>query len=1347
MEGGSIAAVMEDIQTRTAVTDQGIFTWSAGDKVWLEITANPGYVTGTLSTGAGTGSANFAYGSYFGDMTGKAIYPFNTGHDISGDQLSVVLPATYDLGSNLGNTNAAMYGVETSGKIKFNHLAGVMRFNFRSVPAGVNKFVITLDKKINGTFTADLTEEHPVLQTESTSDESEKTITLNFDDLTQTQDINIYVPLPLGTYTTLELALMDDEETVWDYSNTITNTVNRKSLLLMPTVNVTGSISGDLEGGDVVEGENPSDAQDGDYVDEYGINHGQGVEIDGVIWAPVNCGYHETDFKYGKLYQWGRKYGQGYDGDLFDLTGNNIGTYSDALVPSVVNGPVSLLTGQAESNSTTFYRIYSDPYDWITTENDELWNSGTEDNPVKTEYDPCPDGWRVPTYAELSNLSSNYSSWTIEDSQNGYWFSGRSVYSESVSCAFFTAAGIRSGNGGPQYTRGRLGYYWSSSPLDTYSYCLDISSANSVFMSDICRAAGCSVRCVRASSSSDSPVEPSEPAAVDLSAAGTANSYIVSEAGLYMFVPTKGNSNESVGTISSVEVLWETFGTSETPTVGSLISSVSYEDGNIIFSTPESFREGNAVIAAKDASGTILWSWHIWLTDQPEEQVYYNNAGTMMDRNLGATSATPGDVGALGLLYQWGRKDPFLGSSSISSSTVAKSTITWPSYVSSNSSNGTIAYATEHPTAFIGFNSNNYDWYYTGSSSTDNTRWQSEKTIYDPCPVGWCVPDGGSTGIVSKALGSSSAFEDDSLYDSTNEGMNFFGKFGNASTIWYPASGYRSDYDGSLYNVGSLGYYWSVSPYSYYAYSLDFYGYNGRVRPSNYYNRAGGQAVRCVREDSVPDVPEDPSEPDSSQPSYSLHLKPSTYGWVQSTTVSNPDASLYDGVYESTNQGMSSTKSIMYIDIDGYDTFTFYVRSYAESQYDYVIVSNLDVDITSSTSGFKMTTSGNQQSGTSLSSYTEVTFTNIGGGQHRIMVAYKKDHSVDNGNDKGYVLIPKNQNQTSQTPSAIDLSSNGTANSYIVSGAGSYKFTPTKGNSSESVGTIASVEVLWESFGTSTIPSDGSLISEVNYENGSILFSTPESFKEGNAVIAAKDANGTILWSWHIWLTDEPEGQVYYNDAGTMMDRNLGATSTTPGDVGALGLLYQWGRKDPFLNSSSISSDIVAKSTIIWPSAVSSDSSNGTIEYATEHPTTFIKFNSSNNDWYYTGSYSTDNTRWQPDKTIYDPCPSGWRVPDGGSTGVWSEALGSGKTFTDESLYDSTNAGMDFSSKFGSASTIWYPASGCRSYYDGGLSYVGSSGSFWSESAEALNFYDDGYVDQYFYDRRANGYSVRCVQE
>ena len=329
----------------------------------------------------------------------------------------------------------------------------------------------------------------------------------------------------------------------------------------------------------------------------------------------------------------------------------------------------------------------------------------------------------------------------------------------------------------------------------------------------------------------------------------SANCYIVANGGEYKFVTVKGNSSESVGAVASAEVLWESFGTDVTPSAGDLIKSVSYADGVISFQTADTFKEGNAVIAAKDANGNILWSWHIWLTDEPEGQVYYNNAGTMMDRNLGATSATPGDVGALGLLYQWGRKDPFLGSSSISYEVLAKSTITWPSPVESNSSNGTIAYATANPTTFITSNDDNYDWYYTGSSSTDNTRWttsETTKSIYDPCPSGWRVPDGGDNGVWSKALGSSSYFTG-YPYDSTNEGMNFSGKFGSDQTIWFPASGYRNYGVGSLGYVGYYGNYWSASPYDNYAYLLYFLSY-GDVGPLINSTRANGLSVRCLQE-------------------------------------------------------------------------------------------------------------------------------------------------------------------------------------------------------------------------------------------------------------------------------------------------------------------------------------------------------------------------------------------------------------------------------------------------------------------------------------------------------------------
>lgn len=540
----TILAVMEGDQTRTSVTDEGVFSWSAGDQVWLQTTS--GSVVGTLSSGAGTSRASFSTGVFIGELTGKAVYPYNASHSISGDELSFVLPASYDLGSNLANTNAAMCGVDVDGAIRFNHLGGVMRFVFKNAPVGTDKFQITLDKKINGTFTADLLEALPVIETSAASSESEKTVTLNFDALELVSDISLYVPLPVGTYTTLGLELWAGDKSLWSYSNTVTNKIGRKTLKLMPAVNMGTSVDGDIEGG-----------------------------------------------------------------------------------------------------------------------------------------------------------------------------------------------------------------------------------------------------------------------VVDLSENGTANSYIVSAAGSYKFTTVKGNSSESVGAVASAEVLWETFGTDVTPNVGDLVKNAVYSDGCITFQTAETFNKGNAVIAAKDASGNILWSWHIWLTDQPKEQVYYNNAGTMMDRNLGATSATPGDVGALGLLYQWGRKDPFLGSSNISDDVDAKSTITWPSAVSTSSSIGTVDYVTSHPTTYLYASSSPHDWHY---SSRDNSLWTTSdktKSIYDPCPSGWRVPDGGDNGIWSKALGLSSSFTQSSLYDSTNEGMNFSGKFGSASTIWYPASGYRGSNDGGLRNVGGNGACWS----------------------------------------------------------------------------------------------------------------------------------------------------------------------------------------------------------------------------------------------------------------------------------------------------------------------------------------------------------------------------------------------------------------------------------------------------------------------------------------------------------------------------------------------------------
>ena len=323
-----------------------------------------------------------------------------------------------------------------------------------------------------------------------------------------------------------------------------------------------------------------------------------------------------------------------------------------------------------------------------------------------------------------------------------------------------------------------------------------------------------------------------------------------------------------------------------------------------------------------------------------------------------------------------------------------------------------------------------------------------------------------------------------------------------------------------------------------------------------------------------------------------------------------------------------------------------------------------------------------------------------------------------------------------------DLSAEETANCYIISEAGDYKFKAVIGNTDGTIGNVKSVEVLWESFGTDTAPNVGDLVTSVSYKNGYIRFSTPETFREGNAVIAAKNSKGVILWSWHIWLTDKPADQVYYNNAGTMMDRNLGATSATPGDVGALGLLYQWGRKDPFLGSSSISDGVEPLSTVAWPEpAVYTDywqsEQKGLPDMVEKNPMTFYPY------------YYAPNGSWDTNKAHNDPCPPGYRVPNGGEEGVWRIAEGTYGTFVVD--IDSTNRGINFSNVFGDDSIIWYPMSGCRLFDKGNLAEISIYGHYWSASVfdtmSSFGLYVQGHVLTGYVPNRASGMSVRCQKD
>lgn len=141
--------------------------------------------------------------------------------------------------------------------------------------------------------------------------------------------------------------------------------------------------------------------------------------------------------------------------------------------------------------------------------------------------------------------------------------------------------------------------------------------------------------------------------------------------------------------------------------------------------------------------------------------------------------------------------------------------------------------------------------------------------------------------------------------------------------------------------------------------------------------------------------------------SYSI-AQEGTYGFTKGS-VANPDSALYDGVYQATNNGVNNSYSVAKITFEGYTTFNVYIRSYAESSYDYTIASALDATsypTAYNTTGVVAHTRSNQQSGTALSNYTKATYT-TDGGVHSIYIVYRKDGSQHTNSDLGYFLIEK----------------------------------------------------------------------------------------------------------------------------------------------------------------------------------------------------------------------------------------------------------------------------------------------------------------------------------------------------
>jgi len=362
----------------------------------------------------------------------------------------------------------------------------------------------------------------------------------------------------------------------------------------------------------------------------------------------------------------------------------------------------------------------------------------------------------------------------------------------------------------------------------------------------------------------------------------------------------------------TIETLWKTWNdpvnTNVTGTVATGIATASGPATNRYYATlniPSDIPLGNnCVIALKDDNGEIWWTWHLWITDYNPDNATTKNGQThtyisdafgisglyngkkMMDRNLGAMitgitdnyvavqpRTTAETVGWYGLLYQWGRKDPFtnseLGNTTQSGATkiydkdnalITTDTDGFPK-VNNGSLVNVLKDATQNP----------MDFYYSSSNWTkrDDNLWSTtSKTTFDPCPPGWRVPAGGNVAANNPWAGFSdgnagsaanvatyNAVSAGNIFDwyaANSDGQNIVGSAGRLynkdnTKSWYPASGIRNSTSGAFLHTGAYGFYWNGAIVSATAgYNLHFNATG--VNLSGSYARAAGFVLRCIEQ-------------------------------------------------------------------------------------------------------------------------------------------------------------------------------------------------------------------------------------------------------------------------------------------------------------------------------------------------------------------------------------------------------------------------------------------------------------------------------------------------------------------
>lgn len=291
---------------------------------------------------------------------------------------------------------------------------------------------------------------------------------------------------------------------------------------------------------------------------------------------------------------------------------------------------------------------------------------------------------------------------------------------------------------------------------------------------------------------------------------------------------------------NKAEVLWQ-----DSP---GMITQATIKDDYLTFTVPDSAQTGNAVIAAQ-INDTICWSWHLWLTHETLEEPI--TVGTIEETfsispvNLGyctdgqklsqggnsrqlairikqdegagkeqviTVSQKGRDTGtsngyAFCTYYQWGRKDPEIPSAAdgkkprmaydIHNDTVSNY------YAQTKGINAAILYPTVHfadtEDGFPGpYRTGHYNlWNATLTATGEQRGVKTVKTVYDPCPPGYCVP----TEAFFKFISENGEHE----WKKNLKGQLW--KMGKTE-IFFPAAGLRENVVGSVWYFGTKGDYW-----------------------------------------------------------------------------------------------------------------------------------------------------------------------------------------------------------------------------------------------------------------------------------------------------------------------------------------------------------------------------------------------------------------------------------------------------------------------------------------------------------------------------------------------------------